>query len=280
MKYNQFNSVPSWCPYTPIEISNTFEFDLHYGKGLVKYKCVHCRTEKQTNINSIRMYIRKGVFTSLCSKCRGIIQRKAPETFIVKKVPIWMMLWLKSKKLSITELENNLNLGEIVDVYQGTSLNRGIKFKCVKCYSNIFASISRIKSSIKHKKYTGLCNKCLSGVKNNVSIDNPKICDNGYVLIQKSLVPKEHHSLCNWAAPVMIHRYKMAVKLGRPLTQDEIVHHIDGNKQNNNIENLELWNKSHPPGQRVVDKINWALNFLQSYNPNFNIRSYKCQSEW
>jgi predicted naringenin-chalcone synthase len=74
----------------------------------------------------------------------------------------------------------------------------------------------------------------------------------------------------------MIHRYNMAVKLNRPLMKDEVVHHIDGNKQNNSIENLELWNKSHPSGQRIIDKINWALKFLKNYNPNFNMRSYKC----
>tara|TARA_B100002019_G_C21235625_1_gene582560 strand:- start:424 stop:807 length:384 start_codon:yes stop_codon:yes gene_type:complete len=33
----------------------------------------------------------------------------------------------------------------------------------------------------------------------------------------------------------------MAESLGRPLTRQEVVHHIDGNKQNNSIENLELF---------------------------------------
>lgn len=36
------------------------------------------------------------------------------------------------------------------------------------------------------------------------------------------------------------HRYLMEQKLGRLLTDDEVVHHIDGNKLNNDPENLEL----------------------------------------
>lgn len=39
---------------------------------------------------------------------------------------------------------------------------------------------------------------------------------------------------------VKLHRYLMQIKLGRNLKPSEIVHHIDGNKLNNAIENLEL----------------------------------------
>lgn len=35
-----------------------------------------------------------------------------------------------------------------------------------------------------------------------------------------------------------LHRYIMEQHLGRTLSKDEIVHHIDGNKHNNSIENL------------------------------------------
>lgn len=37
-------------------------------------------------------------------------------------------------------------------------------------------------------------------------------------------------------------------------------------RDDNRIENLELWSVSHPAGQRVEDKIMWAKEFLCSYN--------------
>jgi hypothetical protein len=40
--------------------------------------------------------------------------------------------------------------------------------------------------------------------------------------------------------PILEHRYIMQQHVGRPLSTDEIVHHVDGDKLNNNLENLRL----------------------------------------
>lgn len=39
------------------------------------------------------------------------------------------------------------------------------------------------------------------------------------------------------------HRYLMELKLGRFLESDEVVHHRDGNRSNNSLDNLELVNR-------------------------------------
>lgn len=62
---------------------------------------------------------------------------------------------------------------------------------------------------------------------------------------------------------ILAHRYVMSVVLGRPLSEDERVHHLDGNKLNNRPDNLELWRLSQPPGQRPIDAISWAHSVLR-----------------
>jgi len=84
----------------------------------------------------------------------------------------------------------------------------------------------------------------------------------GYVLIYK---PGHPNSQRNNTGYVLEHILVMSNFLGRPLTREETVHHRNGIRDDNRLENLELWGSSHPPGQRAEDMIRFCIEYLERF---------------
>lgn len=70
----------------------------------------------------------------------------------------------------------------------------------------------------------------------------------GYVRVP---IPRDHpffEAMADGGGHVLEHRLVMAESLGRPLTKGESIHHIDGNRANNDISNLQLRTGNHGKG--------------------------------
>lgn len=153
------------------------------------------------------------------------------------------------------------------DFHKLHQLNSGRRSDCKTCVSKRH-KINKARPEVKAREAQRCKNLCVCGKqKTNISErcrtcakppfnpDSPTWCKDskGYLV---SNGPEGHLSQ---------HRWVMERHLKRKLHKHENVHHKNGIRNDNRIENLELWSTSQPAGQRIEDKIEWCKWFLAQY---------------
>ncbi len=93
----------------------------------------------------------------------------------------------------------------------------------------------------------------------NPSWKGGKFKRKGYVFVYCPSHPRARKS------HVQEHILVMEKIIGRYLLPLETVHHKNGVKDDNKPDNLELWSRSHPYGQRVEDLVKYAREILALY---------------
>ena len=101
-------------------------------------------------------------------------------------------------------------------------------------------------------------------------VDGTGHLSHGYMHVN---VPSELRYLSDGKTKIAEHRFVMAKNLGRGLRRDENVHHINGDRTDNRLENLELWSRSQPAGKRVEDLLEYAQVILDWYEDELDLIS-------
>jgi hypothetical protein len=107
---------------------------------------------------------------------------------------------------------------------------------------------------------TGLCRSCSQRGPRHHRFSGGRNYSHGYVILTGVF---DHPNAKR--GQIREHVLVMSNHLGRPLLPHEEVHHKNGIRDDNRIENLELWSKSQPAGARVEDLVAWANEILDLY---------------
>lgn len=157
-----------------------------------------------------------------------------------------------------------------------------IIFKCEACGEKVIRTVCRYK----RRKHHYCSRKCASKAGQNRIIFKCENCNEKAIQPSYQYEHNKHHycskKCCDdkrrtgyvdgegyrrisiFGRSVMEHRHVMEKKLRRKLRKYETVHHKNGKRSDNRLENLELWVSRHGRGQRVRDIRAWLRTIPKS----------------
>lgn len=149
----------------------------------------------------------------------------------------------------------DLDIKSIITEYQSGSSMRQLGDRYGVSWQTIRNRLREENVAIRSRGNTGLAKR--SGINSHKWNGGISTDSQGYVWVHTDLVEEDFRFMAQKGAKtsdghksyVAQHRLEMARKIGRPLEKNETVHHINGDKSDNSIENLQLRKGNHGAGQ-------------------------------
>lgn len=182
-----------------------------------------------------------------------------------------MFLIYKNKNIMFIELSYKESIFKTVSksgkVFDKIRKRKVYHLVCDNCQIEFERNSSEFSSKRANNKYKHFCNKCgsasgFAGKVGSISVKNKQESLMGSKLIDSSgyvslYVGPNYEYKNTYGGRIREHIYLIQKKIGRQLYKNEVVHHIDDDKTNNNIDNLDLCtatehNNCHAKIEKIV----------------------------
>ena len=176
-----------------------------------------------------------------------------------------LVKWIKRKRGPVTYEGAKIGALTLIRIVRMGKYNRSIWLCRCECGKEVERDIAQLTSWKRYRKRNGKyscgCLRFDKGENSRWWKGRRTVTGEGYVLVYMPNHPNARKKY------VLEHVLVMAESIGRPLHDGETVHHKNGIKDDNRLENLELWGRQHGAGQRVEDLTKWAVEHLAKYAP-------------
>ncbi|MEZ4861226.1 MAG: HNH endonuclease signature motif containing protein [Caldilineaceae bacterium] len=135
-------------------------------------------------------------------------------------------------------------------VYWSRRAGQRVPVRCARCDRERMT----FASTIRNEGFTGLCSSCLHTGPESTTWRGGRTIKQGYIQVKVYPDHSFYNEMASTTGYIAEHRLVMAEHLGRPLAKTEVVHHKNGNKLDNRIENLELYVSFEEHGQALQER--------------------------